>query len=209
LSRKSTSNLGLLYVTNNPLKYTDPSGHCRRKSGTFVYAEDCTVDEFNELSWDDRRLWVETFENHHGLQGWFDDIKNAIEYLGEDVDYINPKGWAAHADAAVLQAIQNGQRLSEGKTLLGEHKGDDCLGTCLGAARGWAAFYEAEKTYRTTGTEPENLYQLRYGAEQGGVDYGVDISDKYYQEESARVRYRIREFVNDGNTYRRVVALPF
>ena len=50
------------YVNNNPINFSDPTGHCRyNEQGEFEYAIDCTVDELDQLTWDDRILWMSMF----------------------------------------------------------------------------------------------------------------------------------------------------
>ena len=56
------------YVYNSPIVFTDPSGHCRyNDAGEFEYNTDCTQEEFESLSWDDRIRWVEMFMEDTGV----------------------------------------------------------------------------------------------------------------------------------------------
>ena len=102
-----------LYAKGNPLKYTDPSGNCgfRYKNGTgepTISRYDCTVEDFQSLSWEERKLWVELIVDEMDLDEWLDDIYVAITHLSNDTDFKDMSGWIAQMDAGILHAINDG-----------------------------------------------------------------------------------------------------
>ena len=99
-----------LYAKGHPLKFTDPGGHCgfsqQGKGGTLRISEyDCTVDDFDALSWDERVLWLDLFVEEANLQEWFHDIRGVITdlFIGDEA-FENREGFIAYMDAAILQA---------------------------------------------------------------------------------------------------------
>ena len=113
----------VLYARGNPLRFMDPSGHCEighdENSNANITRFDCTVADFQSLSWEERKMWVELIADKLELGGWLDDIKAAIDHLSNDPDFHEMSGWAAQMDAGILQAINDGVRLSEGKEPVG------------------------------------------------------------------------------------------
>jgi RHS repeat-associated protein len=178
------------YVSNNPLRFIDPTGHCRVKNGEFEYAEDCTADEFDALSYDHRIRWVRMFADKYKLTGWFDDIIGAIRYLRDDKDF-SKSAWASYADAVVVQAIQNGMRLRLGLAAIGLSTGSKCNSSCLLGAAGWLAFYNSEAGLRRGRGSIQTVIRIRILAEQAGVEYAWKSARPLYSKESLRVQIKI------------------
>ena len=103
-----------VYVSTNPLRYTDPGGYCRYDSdGNFVWADDCTVQEWIDLDW---AGWVEWMQ---GLIDRTDDTNfNAFRALLEArrSDFVlGGTAWFLTADAWALASIQDGYRMGFGE----------------------------------------------------------------------------------------------
>jgi RHS repeat-associated protein len=168
------------YATNNPLKYTDPSGHCRIVNGNYEYAEDCTIDEFNSLNWQQRRDWLQTFVDNYKLGSWFNDILGVIDMLSGDRNLSNLNGYTAHVDAASLQGIQDGMRMKRGLAAIGRDYGD---GQRNNGGGKWAQFFRNEEQMHKLGDNAsdsliESTIAIRVGAEQEAITYGRDYATK-------------------------------
>ncbi|MCS6911035.1 MAG: RHS repeat-associated core domain-containing protein, partial [Anaerolineales bacterium] len=151
------------YVRNNPLRYTDPSGHCEFDASGNITRFDCYAYEFEKLSAADRIKWVEAMMRLSGASGWFNNIIDIIKYFeGSPIlHHMAPGSWASWADAGVLQAIQNGWVLRSGGTP---------VSTSGGAAQLWADFFVQGAL---SGFSDEATLKPYWGkAEQAGVDYG-------------------------------------
>jgi hypothetical protein len=161
------------YVNNSPVRYTDPSGHsyCESK---YALAEDCTFvnapktfDDFDKMTWSERKDWLRNFVQEHNLGDWFNDIEGAIDYMAAD-NYFNRDGSTAEVmDAGVLQAINDGWLI---------HTGQDPIG---GGGQGWADFFDMLQPRdgsAPTATQQElNVARLR--AEQMGVDWAYKLPE--------------------------------
>jgi hypothetical protein len=184
-----------MYVRGNPLRYTDPTGHCAFDDDGNITKFDCTVDDFQNLTWDQRKLWMSRFVQLYNLGNWFNDIMGAIGVLSSDADYSNMDGWAAYMDAGILQAINDGMNLRQGRAAVGAE------GRHGGA--GWEAFFAA----RQGGMEISNRNQLiviRLDAEQQGVNYALSLpeTDQRYDKESLRVQMKVDLFLWGADAYR-------
>ncbi|MBI5825426.1 MAG: RHS repeat-associated core domain-containing protein [Chloroflexi bacterium] len=184
------------YVNNSPVRYTDPTGHigCDEDlNGKCINGGDkpITLDDFQNMSWDERKEWLDDFVANNNLEDWFDDIKGAIDILSSDPDYQDMSGWAAYMDAAVLQAINNGMRINKNQSPVG------------GGGGAWAAFFAAYYD----GWQDSNLdglIALRLAGEQGGVNYGVSLSETTarFNNSNPRVQLKIGLFLAGANGYR-------
>jgi len=158
------------YVNNNPLSYTDPTGHiacidgeqCGRPSsggnigGSGSNDDPSSLQDFEDMSWSEREAWLRNFAESNGLGDWFDDMLLAIEFMMNNPSLSQEGGTAEVMDAAVLQAILDGWN-----------------GDRSGGGAGWADFF---KEYRKGGDQ-NHLIVTRLSAEQQGVDYAWDLAD--------------------------------
>jgi RHS repeat-associated protein len=186
-----------MYAGGNPLRYTDPSGHCRFDSnGDWQFAIDCSLDEFNALSWDWRMRWMQDFAATYTNGRYFDNILGIIEYFQGDSVFSN-SAWAKLSDAGVLLAIQDGQRLVEGNSPMGNYAGFMAAGNA-DPATAWGSFF------RTVGSTQGANLALWGTAEQLGVDYGTFLANPLLIEGTKESIYA-ETFVAWGNVYRGVV----
>lgn len=178
------------YVHNNPLNYIDPTGHCRyNDDGEYEFATDCTQEEFESLSWDDRIKWVEDFMEYTGVE-WFYNIIGILAYFRDDVVWSNSV-WASVSDAAVLRVIQDGWRVANGASSIGVEND---------ATNAWKKFFVGE----ANGEDDHILLRLWGEAEQAGVDYGIDLAEPYIS--SIMEEAYIDSFVAFGNVYRWMIV---
>ena len=180
------------YTRNSPINFSDPTGHCRyNDQGEFEYAINCTVEEFDTLSWDDRILWMNTFMENTGAE-WFHNINGILEFFRDDPVF-SDSAWASYSDAAVLAAIQDGWR---------SHISLDPIGT---GGTEWEIFFNK----RIAGAGDAELLQQWGVAEQSGVNYGVALAEPFADGEDLRESLQIETFVGFGNFYRTLVSSGF
>jgi len=182
-----------LYVRGNPLKYSDPSGHCAFDENGNINKFDCTVDDFHALSWEERIKWVDLFVSTNKLEDWFNDIRGVISdtFVG-DSTFEDMDGYVAYMDAAVLQAINDGWQMKKGETPIGN-------GGVL-----WAEFFNQDE--ETPASQKPALDKLRLDAEQFGVDYARSLpeSKRRYTQESIQDQIKIDVFLWGADSYRSV-----
>jgi len=201
------------YVNQNPVNLVDPTGRCAVDGAGHIKVDgrgylsktDCTVRDFQALSWAQRLEWLRIFVQQYELGDWFNDIMDAIMSLSTTPGLSDMDGWAAFVDAAVLQAINDGMRLVKGKDAIG----NSAFGLVNGA-RGWRDFFRAWQEFvsqKDSGlpmwTENE-VIALRLSAEQQGVDYAISLPEsiRRYQDEDVRVQIQIDIFLWGADTYR-------
>lgn len=201
------------YSLNNPIGNTDPSGHCAvdasgniaLDSGGNLAKTDCTVQDFQNLSWDQRMQWLSIFTRQFRLEIWFDDIMGAIRILSSDADYQQMSGWAAYADAAVLQAINDGMRLYLGQNAIGSAVSDAHTYSLINGGIAWNEFFHGFYSGMRT-SNLNGLIVLRLAGEQGGVDYAISLSgtQSRYGAEDSRTQLKIGLFLWGTNGYRAI-----
>lgn len=107
-------------------------------------------------------------------------------------------GWASWSDAGVLQAIQDGYRLSRGHDAIGT----DAL--AQEAAQKWATFFS-----EFPAAERSERKRLWAPAEQAGVDYGIALADARPRGRGGPLEAQlIADFVQVGNLYRALASVP-
>ena len=134
---------------------------------------DWAVADFQRLSWEERKMWVELIADKLELGEWLDDIKAAIDHLSNDPDFHEMSGWAAQMDAGILQAINDGVRLRRGDEPIGGYviyRGKTHL------THGGHLWYELFKKHdpeihNDRGHVDHELTIIRFSAEQQGANY--------------------------------------
>jgi hypothetical protein len=192
------------YVNNSPTGSIDPTGHCTlNASGHIAVGVDgkilesnCTVGMFHALDWLQRSEWLQLFTETNDLGKWFDDIYNTIGFFSSDTEFSDMAGWTAYADAAVLQAINDGWRSYRGDTPIG---GDGTSGSS-----GWHRFFSMYSSYQQGNIDLDQLIAVRLEAEQQGVDYARSLpeSRRRYNNSDLYTQIQIETFLQGANSYR-------
>ena len=188
------------YAGGNPLRFSDPSGHCRYdSSGNFAYAEDCTDKEFAILTWDDRIRWITEFTTKNNLPA-FDNIVGIIQLFRDNANFNNLTGWASHADSHVLRVIQDGFRASIGTAL---------ADTSTSAVGMWKDYFDQVGTKGPSALDNPEVWQAWGRAEQQGVNEGVSYANsvklRSSGDRSAQGAY-INAFVTTSDAYRMMIT---
>jgi RHS repeat-associated protein len=158
------------YTGNNPVNFADPSGHkqvCTGQNNDHCYDDGpSTLDDFKEMSWAERKAWLQGFAQGNNLDTWFDDMIAAIDYLSSDGTFGKHGGLADVMDAGILQAVHDGWLLAHGGQAVGT--GGD----------GWATFFK-EWAHKQAGEKisDQTINAHRLLAEQKGVDYAWKLSE--------------------------------
>jgi hypothetical protein len=183
------------YVFNNPLKNIDPTGHCK-KDASDIDQLDCTTDDFDEMTADERIQWMKMFMELGRYGDVFMSIVGIIEYFRDSgiIDFTPDKSWTSLADAGILAAIQDGQRLTQGRTgLLTDSK-------ARGAATKWSAFLKYYQQHDRNLDETSR--QLFNAAELAGEEFGTSYADKYRTHPVGLEGAVVDTFILGGNAYR-------
>jgi hypothetical protein len=161
------------------------------------------VQDFQNLSWDQRKQWLSIFVSQFNLGNWFDDIMGAIGILSSDPAYQQMVGWAAYADAAVLQAINDGMRLHLGQNAIGSAISDGNTFSLVQGGRAWKEFFDGLEAGMDI-SDLNGLIVLRLAGEQGGVNYATSLSgtQSRYETEDSRIQIKIGLFLWGTNAYR-------
>ena len=155
-----------------------------------------TVAEFEMLTADERIHWVLEMERTIDRGPWFHNIIDIITFFDESptLRHMRPGSWVSWADAAVLEAIQNGYMLREG------HVPVSMSG---GAAEKWRDFFEyIINKEPSTSEEIAKAKSLWAIAEQHGVNYGLVEADREAGRPGGMEGELLRNFLGLGNTYR-------
>ncbi|MBL8098507.1 MAG: RHS repeat-associated core domain-containing protein [Anaerolineales bacterium] len=184
------------YTFNNPIIYTDPSGHCgieTDKNGKETVGKlDCTAKDIAKWSMEYRLRWFKLFTALTGADDWFHNIEGIIESfdengLGETSSGEGADDWLSWTDAALLESIQNGY--------LG--------GTGNDAEKGWNNFFQA---FKDDPTDRARLKELWGEAEEAGIEYGEVVAKGYGHPEAPDY---LKDFLFVGNTYRKIAGVPY
>ena len=193
------------YVYNNPVMNIDPSGHCAvGKDGHILQKDgkiaktDCTVDDFYNLTWEQRSEWMKLFVAEHGLGNWFDDIIAAIDVMMNDRELSDPTGATYYMDAAVLQAINNGWNMAQGGSAIGGQQAE-------AGARGWENFFRKLADCNVVNCNQDTLIDERLQGEDDGVNmYAWPLTNEngYYGNDDELAQLDLSIFLEVANGYR-------
>ncbi len=186
------------YTLNNPVRYTDPTGHCvtNDQGVTRGDAYDCTVDEMSQLSWETRKWWLEMFMKESNVN-WFHNILGILDYFGGDPQFSSLNGWASLADAGVLVVIQDGWRQFNGDAAIDNSPGS------LEASSAWQKFFSLRSI---EGDESPGVASQWGLAEQTGVNFGTAIAEPRKAGVDTLTDINIDTFVWFGNVYRSLIT---
>ncbi|MBK9211163.1 MAG: RHS repeat-associated core domain-containing protein [Anaerolineales bacterium] len=199
------------YVNNNPVRYTDPSGHapscddwddcdgevsgCSVSTGSFNGSFTCTPDDLNDATIEQRRDWFNSMleSQDPDLVQEFTNI-NGILVIFTATNTGAPGTWASWTDAGILASIQNGLAMSKDKNYIqGLYFHADL------ADKAWFDFFES---FKSTGASNETL--KKWGAAEGaGTSYGKLLAQWHLQTPSTRETL----FLEVGNVYRSALSV--
>ncbi|MER3448194.1 MAG: hypothetical protein C4291_15860, partial [Candidatus Dadabacteria bacterium] len=148
------------YVLNNPLRYTDPSGHCAYDADGNIIKWDCTVEEFDAMSIEQRIVWLEQFMKQTDCKECFQNILGVLDFFTTK-GFATSGSWVSIVDASILQSYSHGWGLKIGAMTSSSNWG----------ALGWKKFFEAHDP--SSGVSRSQQRQLWGDAEQAATDYGV------------------------------------
>jgi RHS repeat-associated protein len=193
------------YGYSDPVRLTDPSGAC---VGGRIGNLDCTVLDFQHLTWGEREAWMIDFAQSLDYGGWFRNIEDIIVYFSESqILDRSLDGWASWSDAGVLEVIQDGQVLFERNQPA--HAGDETPSARRlrkRASSAWHAFFQKYDVDRENITELKPLWAV---AEQAGVEYGIQVAeDRLTIAQSSKELLLIDAFVFAGDAYRSIASEP-
>ncbi len=178
----------------------------RRKKGDiprreFEYAEDYAAEEFAQVAWRDRLIWLDEFVARHELGTWLNDIRGTIGFLRGDPHFSQLSGWAALTDGSILEAIQTGWHLyaNDGRA--------PCYASAAGveAARGWEEFFRQLR--ENPGISEDRLIEIRLTAEQRGATYGYTLAHQRFHSSGFFLRCKITVFAYAADMYRSIALI--
>jgi hypothetical protein len=171
------------YVNNNPLAYTDPSGHCGVKKGKFDGKYDCTADDIESATMEQRLAWFKGFLAVTEREEWFANIVGILEaFIDEGLG--ESGSWVSWVDAGTLEVIQNGYALFDSKQI-----------NKRAADMAWKDFFSATS---------DNERKVKWGAaEKLGNEHGISLANGH----GAFMNEQEEKFLNVGNKlYRDLLA---
>ncbi len=180
------------YVYNNPLKYTDPSGHCvdNDRQTTRDDLFDCSVEELSALDWAVRSWWLGELAKAGNTKDWFNNIRGIITFFNNTPELHN-SSWASLSDAALLWVIQEGFR----EVKYGEHAVTE------GGIK-WAEFFGAAEQ-----GQPDDVLESLWGqAEREGTMFGRTYAEGVVGFPGGLEGDVLNAFIGVGNGYRDYLA---
>jgi hypothetical protein len=171
------------YTRYNPIKYSDPSGHCSVHQGTFDGTLDCTAKDINKATIKQRLGWFKGLIATTGRAEWFGNIVGILQaFIDEGIGDTN--SWVSWVDAGILVSIQNGWSL---------FKYDQTSENAADMA--WRDFFAA--------TDEDDMKEKWGAAENLGTQYGLSLAN----EHGAVMNEREALFLKWGNElYRDLIA---
>jgi RHS repeat-associated protein len=198
------------YGNNNPIRYTDPSGHkvddggssagggshgCSVGKGTFNGSFTCTPAQLNKATIAQRKSWfnamlnfvdpklVEEFTNLNGILGVF-----ILTGTGD------PDTWASWGDAGILNSVQNGLAMFQGETYIAGSSPYSAI-----ADKAWNDYFVS---FDATGSSNQTL-RLWGAAEGAGTTYGRILAQENGQTKSLGEML----FLGVGDAYRSALSV--
>lgn len=175
------------YSNNSPITFSDPDGRrfipgldgdsggggssggggggggSSSDSGCSAVKLDCTVEDINQMTIKERKAlvkaWLDLYGKKYYAQDWFECIMGVLDFM-DDSRIAKPDSWSSLVDSAILQGIQDGLAIAEGKTCVTDNPG----------GLKWAAFFERSRADK--GADSNHLRFLWSTAEQTSTQYG-------------------------------------
>jgi len=184
------------YVLNNPIRYTDPTGHCSFDAAGNINKWDCTVEEFDAMSIAERTRWTEQFMKQTGCKNCYNNILGVLDFF--KAEGLGQSGtWISMVDAGILQGISHGYGLFIGAMQKSMNWG----------ASKWATFFNARFVQNVSRSTQRKLWGA---AEQAATDYGVSyatqgINPKTGQQYGLKPTFQEAALLGDTQLYRDTV----
>ena len=189
------------YGFYNPVKYIDPNGHCPFAGDNRDVVADCTQEQFENASWQERIDWLDTFAGLTGAGEWLHDVRGVITDIFKKDPNASFLSWALKGDAGVLLALENGWRGYNGNSPIGS---DPQL---QGAAATWSRFFSKLGAYNSSNRaqsdgDTQDIIAVRLQAEQQGADYAFGLARDVYDKLDPETRGQIDVFRTGADIYR-------
>jgi hypothetical protein len=190
------------YVGNSPLSFIDPTGHCRFDAQGKISRFDCSIEDFDALSFSDRIRWMRQFMVQFNLPGMFNNVVDIMNWISESaaLNYGVSGSWASWADAGVMESIQNGIVLySSPEVMRTSGSGDS------DAAHLWYVFF-----FNVAEGSPEPTWKSAWMvAERASVAYGKSVADAKLGNQLTGAEASLASgFFELGDFYRAIGSQP-
>jgi RHS repeat-associated protein/uncharacterized repeat protein (TIGR01451 family) len=183
---------GIVTAARGALQQINMQQHTKR-IGACTANLDCSIADFDSMSISERQQWLATFENtwapKYQAQGWFNAVGGILHFF-KDKALVNSGNWWSVVDSGILQGMQDGMALAEGK--------NDPNPQNAGGQR-WLAFFRQRLTARAGDLKAVELSKRLWGtAEQTSTNYGLTQAGQAGLPETGLEK----AFINLGNLYR-------
>ena len=171
---------------------TPPDGGSCSVSGL-----NCSVDDFDKMTADERIAWLTAFSRKYGYGDTFNSIMAVIEYFRDSgiIHFTPGRSYASLVDAAVLGAIQGGQRFLQGMRSL--DSGVDA------GANAWKNFFDYYHSSGGDWSKGNNELLHLYGlSEQAGETGGLAYADRTRARPTGEEGYVFAIFLAQGDAAR-------
>jgi RHS repeat-associated protein len=176
------------YASNNPLRFTDPTGRCvfqQDSSGQEQFTDpeklDCTVSQFDHMSSNQRILWTQAFQLYYSLSHVFNGVVGAIMYFDASwqtggINFTPGSSWMSLADAWTLAAMEDGMALYQNTIGNNGVRPVNFVGG-FNVPLQWMKFYQRLAAAHGDFYAPGVANAWGVG-EYAGVHYGIDQADQ-------------------------------